>query len=406
MNYSTKILTAALVLCLAGCRSESRTDDNSFWSQCDVVATRKIVDGDTVVVLDAEKLSRTRSVPLDLIVENYEVIKFDSSTDDALIGKRVTNAFFSENYIGVSCFNYFPLKLFRKDGTFVRHIGGFGQGPNEYLVIDDVQMDEKKNRIYVLTYDASRVLVYDFEGNGYPPIKLYAKTFYGSKIVVNAEEKRVTVTKTITPRNEDYVVWIQDFDGNLIQGIEHQRYYPESEVRESSQSTCTCLHGDCIDLFQLIQHNTGHYLYHYDTEKNRLAPRFTTTGLDDVFYYVFVYELPRHYVVEEAKSTASSEEPVSRKIIVDKATLRGCRFDGFITQEGIVLDHYDLLWTNTRGHFHLVDYGSVIAEKIKKTVRESLTDEQRAKLAHLEALIANEDEDEDCSLLFRGTFIK
>ncbi|MDR0844579.1 MAG: hypothetical protein LBN71_05100, partial [Tannerella sp.] len=82
----------------------------------------------------------------------------------------------------------------------------------------------------------------------------------------------------------------------------------------------------------------------------------------------------------------------------------GCRFTGFITPEGIILDQYDLLAKTSRGHFSLVDFGSYIEPRIKKVDREKLSPESLKKLVKLESMIA--EEDDDCSLLFRGKFIQ
>jgi hypothetical protein len=52
----------------------------------------------------------------------------------------------------------------------------------------------------------------------------------------------------------------------------------------------------------------------------------------------------------------------------------------------------------------LVDFGSYIEPRIKKVDREKLSPESLKKLVKLESMIA--EEDDDCSLLFRGKFIQ
>lgn len=54
------------------------------------------------------------------------------------------------------------LFMFAKDGTFIKKIGRFGQGPGEYLAIHDFTIDEVCHWVYVLDYEANKVLVYDF----------------------------------------------------------------------------------------------------------------------------------------------------------------------------------------------------------------------------------------------------
>jgi hypothetical protein len=173
-----------------------------------------------------------------------------------------------------------------------------------------------------------------------------------------------------------------------------------------SMWACTNLHGDCVEEFSLISHNTHNYLYHYDMDNNRLVPKFTTRNYEDVLAAINVYDLPQPYALRELPYGGGGDDHSTRRVIVDKATLRGCDFEGFITPEGILLNHYDMLMTMSRGYFHLVDFGSEILERIKKIDRTTLTGEQRARLVKLEALIGVGDGDDDCSLLFRGKFIR
>lgn len=122
-------------------------------------------------------------------------------------------------------------------------------------------------------------------------------------------------------------------------------------------------------------------------------------------YSVFIYELPHHYVVEVATSTSGGGDDFStQKMIIDKYSLKGCYFDGFITPEGIVLDQYDILFNARYGYFGLVDFGSYIEEKIEKVDREALSSKNKKELEKLQRLLKETDSDDDCSLLFYGKF--
>lgn len=119
---------------------------------------------------------------------------------------------------------------------------------------------------------------------------------------------------------------------------------------------------------------------------------------------VFIYELPHHFVVEVATSTSGGDDFSTPKLIVDKYTLKGCFFDGFLTPMGVVLDQYDILFNARYGYFGLVDFGSYIDEKIQKVDKESLSSKGRKELEKLQQLIDETDLDDDCSLLFYGKF--
>lgn len=355
---------------LFSCGEAPKQEIKSFWDQCDVIAKREIINGDTVIVCDPKLIKQKKNIPLDLLVDSFEIIRMDNKNEDALISKRFPKLHFTENYIGVTAYSYFPMKLFRKDGTFVCHIGARGQGPGEYAVIDAIDMDEKNDRIYILPFSVDYILVYDFKGNVYPRIKLAERLLYGSAIKVYGEKKQVLVTKPISP-DTNYCVWIQDFDGNLIQGAKMSDYY--KDVTSFSESTVTRLRTDAVELFRLGFPNINEYLYHYDIPKNRLVPKFKVNG--DKFDIIFIHELPQQYVVEKAQSTGISDNDLfTEKFIVDKKTLRGCYFDGFETTSGLLLGNYCILNQAYGPDFAVLDFSSsVISGYIQKIEEESLS---------------------------------
>lgn len=384
---------------LFSCGETTKQEVKSFWDQCDVIAKREVINGDTVIVCDSKLVKQKKNIPLDLLVDSFEIIKMDNKREEALISKRFPNLYFTENYIGVTAYSYFPMKLFSKDGTFVRHIGARGQGPGEYAVIDAVYMDEKNDRIYILPFSADYVLVYDFKGNIYPRIKLAESLLYGSTIKVYGEKKQVLVTKPISP-DTNYYVWIQDFEGNLIQGAKTSDYY--KDVTSFSESTITHFRTDAIELFRFGVLNGNEFLYHYDIENNKLIPQFRIDGDEQ---YIFIHELPNHFVVEKAQSTGTSDNDLfTEKLIVDKKTLRGCYFDGFETASGLILGNYCILNQMYGANFAVLDFSSKVSEYIQKIKEESLTSKQKQELQKLKSIIAENDANDECSILFRGKF--
>ena len=55
----------------------------------------------------------------------------------------------SDNYILVMGS---PCMLFSRQGKFIRHIGGIGQGPGEYSNVTEIDIDEKSDMIYLSNY--------------------------------------------------------------------------------------------------------------------------------------------------------------------------------------------------------------------------------------------------------------
>ncbi|MDR2970087.1 MAG: 6-bladed beta-propeller, partial [Tannerellaceae bacterium] len=262
------IAVSALLLatvCLFSCGEKKQPEDGgSFWEQFGVVADREVINGDTVIVFDSGMVKQRSTVPVELLVDGFEVVKMDNSKEDALIGGRLTLVGISSNYIGVHHYQFFAFKLFEKEGRYLRDIGSIGQGPGEYNAIQDCYMDEENDRIYLLTgYNSTEVLVYDFNGNHYPPVRLApsCNVSGGSKMKLRPGKDEIIFTRSLVGRGTGfYHVWVQDWDGNFIQGIRDTEYYPE---RANSESTTTHLHTENVELFRLGSNNAEDYLYHY-----------------------------------------------------------------------------------------------------------------------------------------------
>ena len=395
------ILLSLIALTTLSCSTKSSDNSGaSFLDDCDVIAAKEVVDGDTVIVCDYNKLKQRKNVPLDELLTDFNVLKMDNENEEGLIGRRLAGHIVGKNHIAVFCYSFMPLKLYNKQGKFIRNIGKIGQGPGEYGVINNVYMDEKADRIYILAFDTDKVLVYDFEGNILPPIHLPERVQYGNSILVNTEKQELVVTKS--PRKGGVnSVWIQDFKGNIFQAVRQSDYF--SDDISTSESTITRLQTPNIEFFWLGFRNTNEFLYHYDKTKNRLTPKFKMKNMDDGT--IFIYETPHHFIVEVATSTSGGGDDFSTpKLIVDKHSLKGCFFDGFLTPMGVVLDQYDILFNARYGYFGLVDFGSYIDEKIQKVDKESLSSKGRKELEKLQQLIDETDLDDDCSLLFYGKF--
>lgn len=367
----------------------------SFWEQCDVIAHWEVIDGDSVIVCDADKAVKEMDVPLNLIAEDFQVIKLDN---EAKIERKSYHTYVTDNYIGLSLYNYIPLKLFKKDGTFLRDIGSMGKAANEYTCISDLQIDEKNNRIYLLPGDVSdgkRIAVYDMEGNYLQDIPLADTAIFGSTIKVYPEKEQIVLAAPIRPKFPQLCVWMQDFEGNLIQGISSEKY---ANYDYSSTLVLSRCHTENLEVFNINFINNQEYLYHYDRVAGRLTPQF---HINTESTSIGIYELPNCYIVEELGSMGGADT-VTEKFIVDKKTLRGCKFKSFIAPNGLSLNQYCMLFQCHNGYFSLIENGSIISKSIQTTDMNKLTEQQSNDLHNLQQTIS--EEKEDCHLLFMAKF--
>ena len=99
-------------------------------------------------------------------------------------------------------------KLFDRKGKFIGDIGAIGQNPREYRNVYFSQINEKKERIYIVSHNAKKILTYDLKGifleNECIPLaaKLPKGSFY-----VNNERKEVIVISLPFRGEQEMVCW-------------------------------------------------------------------------------------------------------------------------------------------------------------------------------------------------------
>ena len=102
------------------------------------------------------------SLPLSEISEEITAIELEL-TDESLINPDMNiRVIIFENNIFVAESN--KILVFDKDGKFVRSIGSRGQGPGEYNFIMSMALDEKNERLFVVSSGPGKILCYDFNG--------------------------------------------------------------------------------------------------------------------------------------------------------------------------------------------------------------------------------------------------
>ena len=128
--------------------------------------------------------------------------------------------FISENYIGIKPGHGDAFKLFNRRGLFIGNVGGFGQGPGEYTSLYHAQICEKVGRIYLTTFNANRILAYNLRGEFLEGENI-PLAFMTRKAVthVDNENRQVVVLTLPFQGMDDYAVWVQDFEGNVMQKV-------------------------------------------------------------------------------------------------------------------------------------------------------------------------------------------
>lgn len=388
-----------MAIALAACSGNDKRqfgDDRSLLGELPVVAHSVDVDGHELTVCDLGLMKDTVSLPLSYWVENMQVVKLDGR-DEALVGLGPVCV--SDNYIMVGRAKNVPCKLFRKDGSFVGKVGNIGQGPGEYTMIYDMQIDEKAGHVYLLPWNAKSIFVYNLQGEYLKDIPLNGK--YEKLIVpkgkfkVDAEKNRVAVV--LLPF--DYlpvVAWVQDMEGNFIHEVtgKHLKLKPDFSNEVLSSKTA----GDALDVhifaFWELKPDT---LYHLNMADGKLKPQFTINfGQREISMHDY-FELPQHFVGTLVKPKQVSDNTYETKDechwMVDKQSKRGAFFR-------IVNDCLDgepikyMPWACKEGYYTMNVEPSVLADRIEKGLknRTEMTTEERKIL---ESLLEQIDENDN-----------
>ena len=408
MKTQLHVFSLLLGGCLASCNITSEQAIEDTWTP---VAEWKVVEGDSVMVADVNKAEVETTLPLEMTADDYQVIKLDKEAEEYSI---LSDAFITENYIGISCYSYSPFRLFKKDGTFLRQIGALGEEENgNYETVSNAQIDEANNRIYIMpanyqkkpTTKSPAILAYDLEGNFLHEIPLACRIGFGSSFKVDAQKGEIIVIgQEVKTERKEYRTWVQDMKGNLKFGI----YDTDKRNDEGNGNINISLyHTDAVETFAVVTPSRKYstrkgteFLYHLNQEERRLVPKFQARTKERTN---FIYELPSYYIIESTMSDGGADAKTP-KCIVDKKTLKGASFNGFVTPEGLLLDQYSLLSKTRNGYFSLVEKESRILKRIQKTDKSKLTKEQRKKLKQLYQKL-NSDKNDDI-ILFMAKFKK
>ena len=380
--FQIKLITilCSLIL-LTCCGTKEKKNQSMTLADCPVIA--ELVD--SVTVLDLASVKDTFNIPISLLISSFEVIQLENS-DEALVSSISAYAI-TENYIGLYS-SPTTYKLFDRKGKFLRDISVKGQGPSDFLIgILDSYIDEINNRIYLLSYMANKILVFDLEGKAYPPIPLPFRVPKGC-FYINVEKKELIVT-ALPFIETPHVVWKQDFKGNVLQSIDSKPFI--IDPGDYSNAVSSARNTSAIDFYLFTWGlNRNDPLYHYNITKNKLIPKFTIKWDREIVLHRHS-ELPNHYITRLVIPSSPTYIPRSPQILIEKETLRGCYAHFKFNMLGNI-DGPNYLTFN-RGYFIGSMYPHEIKEQLENALAhpEKLTPQMKAKVKKLNDRITEDD---------------
>jgi hypothetical protein len=316
----------------------------SFLTGCfvfgqDLQKSKKVADivtigSDKVTVGKWSSFKDTVALPLSYFTEELEIIRLDNK-DEALISTR-SSVTIGEKYILTGGVNEqkVTFKLFDRKGKYLTDVGNFGQGPGEYGNIADAVLDEKNERIYILSWSSRNILEYDLTGKFIQPVKMPGNITKG-KIFADPSGGLISVIGVPITGNK-YVAWTQNKTGELTNAVEPGNLSIDPREPNGAYSAFNheiisnkSLEG-VIDAYIYCARPRIDTLYHYKTTSDKFSPQFTVDFGSKKIPLHSYFEFPRHYagwVGEEIQVDENSWYVGNYKFfIVDKSSLNGTFF--------------------------------------------------------------------------------
>ena len=100
--------------------------------------------------------------PLDSLVKKMDVIPLE--TTDSCLFDDVALLEESEDYFFIYSEKTSQLYRFAKDGNNMKTISGKGQGPQEYLSIKRMMLDNESKELYIMDYLGRKMKIFSFDG--------------------------------------------------------------------------------------------------------------------------------------------------------------------------------------------------------------------------------------------------
>ena len=280
----TKAFLPAIVFLLASLASCNSSVPKSLVTDDGSVRIIENPDG-PLYICDLKAAGDTIDIPLSELVEDCRIVRFETS-DEALFKAWWIEV--SDNYICVRQQSN-VVKLYDKDGKFLCNIGAMGNGPGEYPVtIYDGSIDERGGHIFLSLFYGKKIMMYGLDGKWIKDINLPGQ-INKPKIEVNADG---TLSVVHMPFEEGTpIAFRMDTNGNILSQIPALDYMLAGNF---DNEIFSYRNTGIFDFFYTGIDTT----FTYDTEANKLIPRFTMNFPGFAQKPIHIYtELPNHILI-------------------------------------------------------------------------------------------------------------
>ncbi|QGY46985.1 6-bladed beta-propeller [Maribellus comscasis] len=276
-----KLLKLSLIFVIIlgqSCDSKKNTfkkDPNAYYSGIEKAGAFD------VVVCDISKITKKVKLPISKLIDNCELVYL--KTPDILPELRRYDV--SENFICVAGEGE-PVKLFKRNGTFITDIGKIGRGPGEYgFTPNQIIIEEESNSIFLIpAFGVDKIHHFDLEGNFVESITLLYKS---PKAQVQIKSDTITVISMVFD-DQTPIAYQQSFDGKIIQRLPIIKNLISKPNFDNE--IISTFNTNSLD-FQIASEDT---LFHYNVTNNILEPQLVFMPIQNSIKPI-IYEFPNYY---------------------------------------------------------------------------------------------------------------
>lgn len=273
-------------------------------------------------LISATDVKDTATVYIEDLVEHFEVVQLEN-TKEAYCAP--ITMYITDKYIGLTSNEANGVyKLFSRDGRFMCNVGANGQGPGEYTWPLYHQIDEESETIYLNTFNASKIMTYDFKGKFKKDIPL-AHVLNKGSFRVDCEQDIVYCFDV--PFGNAPFIWKQNLDGEIKGEV---KYYPYAVAPDFGNDVQTLYNTNSLYTSVFVYARTANMkdsLYHYYPETNQLKPIFSISFADKKQSYSYINTPLNFYVQLYIGYTDKNSMYTTVRtefIKIDKQTRQGC----------------------------------------------------------------------------------
>jgi len=346
------------------------------------IAYRTNINGNEVVICPVNKVNDTIQLQLSNLIESCEVIKLQNTTE--ALFDRAWHTEVSDNYICIKSYGQLPVKLYDKNGQFLRNIGTIGRGPGEYSALNGLQFNHKGDMIFLLPFGTTqKILVYDISGNHIKDIPL---VFTQRKFKAFFSPDSIITVLSMPFENDSAICYQQTFNGELIQKISPPSYLINQSFDGEVFTNYLTPEYD-------LYNTASDTLYHYNIAKNTLEPKFAK-DFGDKKYISVSREIPGYYYFYYY-----SQEIGSKNILVNKKSLDAKYFN----LKNDFFGNIDASPVFSNGYFINNVAAITLKRQIEKALNmKNLSDNERQKLVDFNSNLKQDDN----NIIFYGKLKK